>query len=347
MLCQLVNDLVTHDFNVWLVSLDPPKAKSFYPLANAVVWHRLGIRSGIANKIHRTNALTRVLRKSGARVLVGFVMSGDKTVYAAAKLAGVKLVAAERNAPSMYHLRYNRFERWDRFAFLHLADRIVVQMPEHANGYPASLHDRISAISNPVPVAKQRAQPGRPDADGRFTLLAVSRLDAVQKGLSTLILAFARIAGRHPDWDLRIIGDGPEETTLRHLANESGLSRRVRIDAPVDNIFAEYAKAQLFVIPSLWEGFPNALAEAMCHGLPAIGFEQAAGVAELIRKGGGWLAKGLDDEAELAETISLAISAPEERVLQGTLAVDGMKEFEPQKQFDQWTDLLTNLAERR
>jgi glycosyltransferase involved in cell wall biosynthesis len=104
------------------------------------------------------------------------------------------------------------------------------------------------------------------------------------------------------------------------------------------------SEAHLFVIPSLWEGFPNSLAEAMSHGLPAVGFEGAAGVAELIGAC-GWLAKGLYDDQYLAGALEEAMKSPGERTRRGKLAADKMKQFSPSVQFDKWEALFNSLSE--
>jgi GalNAc-alpha-(1->4)-GalNAc-alpha-(1->3)-diNAcBac-PP-undecaprenol alpha-1,4-N-acetyl-D-galactosaminyltransferase len=84
-----------------MVSWDGPDARAFYALDPRIVWSRLGFRPGAPDKLRRTRALARLLHDHRTRILVGFVMSGDKTVYAAAKLAGVRLIVAERNAPTI------------------------------------------------------------------------------------------------------------------------------------------------------------------------------------------------------------------------------------------------------
>src|SRR6185295_16670155 len=105
----------------------------------------------------------------------------------------------------------------------------------------------------------------------------------------------------------------------------------------VVDIFDAYVRAHLFAIPSLWEGFPNALAEAMSHGLPAVGFDDVAGVAELIRNGGGsWLAKGFEDEKALAAALDQAMADGEQRAYRGNLAAQSMAAFAPEAQFDRW-----------
>lgn len=345
MVCLLADALVARHFIVHLVSWDEPYAKSFYPFSTEVKWHRLGFRAGPADKLRRTRAAAKLLRAHAVRVLVGFVMSGDRTILAAAKLAATKLVAAERNAPSIYQMRYGRLTRWFSLACLHFADRIAIQFPEFIGGYPATLRSRIEVIPNPVPVTTQRARPEQPSPDGRFILLAVSRLDRVQKRLHILVDAFSRIAGRHPAWDLLIIGNGPDQVALRRLAAARGLSSRVRLECATHHVFQAYADSHLFVIPSLWEGFPNALAEAMAHGLPAIGFREAPGVAQLIKDGEtGWLADGSDDEATLAEALDEAMGDGEERARRAANAVRSMAAYPPEVQFDRWANLIRSAS---
>ena len=345
MVCLLANALVTRGFVVHLVSWDQPGAEPFYDVSPEVKLHRLGFRPGVAGKIHRSRTLFKLLREHGVGVLVGFVMSGDRSVLSAAKLAGAKVIAAERNAPEMYSIRYNRLQRWLNLSALHLVDRIAVQFPEFVQGYPTTLRGRIETIPNPVTKSALRAEPQLPGANGRFTLLAVSRLDSVQKRLHTLVEAYALIAAAHPDWDLLIVGEGPEEASLRRLAAERGIGGRVRMETSTANISQTYAASHLFVIPSRWEGFSNALAEALTHGLPAVGFRGAPGVAQLIADGEtGWLANGEDDANSLAKALDQAMADGPDRARRGAKAVEKMAGYAPEAQFDRWAKLIRATA---
>jgi GalNAc-alpha-(1->4)-GalNAc-alpha-(1->3)-diNAcBac-PP-undecaprenol alpha-1,4-N-acetyl-D-galactosaminyltransferase len=344
MICLLANALCERGFAVHMITWDEPQARAFFALDPRVVWSRLGFRSGATDKLRRTGALIRLLHNRRIRILVGFVMSGDKTVYAAAKLAGVRLIVAERSAPTIYHLKYGFAQRWLSFRMLHLADCITVQMPDFVAGYPASLRNRIEVIPNPVPEAERRARPDRAGTDSCFNLLAVGRLDGVEKCYEGLIGAFARIAGDHPDWHLRIVGDGSNRETLRRLAARGGVLERVCFEPWTSDVSGAYVSSHLFVMPSLWEGFPNALAEAMSHGLPAIGFRDAAGVVQLIAEGEtGWLADGLDNEAALARVLSAAMADGAERARRGARAAESMAAYAPEAQFDRWARLLGTL----
>lgn len=340
-ICSLASALSERKFQVHLITWDADDAQIFYPIASGVVWHRLGFPEGLRGKLERTVSLMNCLNMIRAKALIGFVMSGDKTVYAATYLAKVKLIVAERNAPTLYHFRYSRLQRWLIFACLHLADRITVQIPEFIEGYPSSLASRMLVIPNPIESAPLYAEPASPNSCHRYTLLCVSRYDLLQKQLDCLLNAFARLPATCSEWDLTLVGDGQDKRLLEQLIEDFGLTDRVTLQSTQKNISTVYQQAHLFVLPSRWEGFPNALAEAMAHGLPAVGFRDAAGVAQLIDDGEtGWLAPGLEEPSSLAQTLAIAMSSPVERERRGKQAIESMKQYDPGTQFDRWAELL-------
>lgn len=347
MIAALACALAARGFNVHLASWDEETAEDFYPLTKGVIRQKLGTTGGWSGKFQRVQRLAGVLRRNAIDVLIGFVMSGDKSVYAAARLAGVRLIAAERNAPEMYHLRYNAVQRTISFACLHLCDRITIQFKDYIHGYPASLHDRIVVIANPVYPPQAAAKPAQPGSAGRYTLLAAGRMDPLQKRFDHLVRAFTDLADQHPDWDLRLIGDGPHEHQLRQMIAELGLTHRVRFEPTTQDVFSAYAEAHLFAIPSLWEGFPNVLAEAMSHGLPAVGYREAPGVAQLIEDGiSGWLADGHSDPVALAATLSTAMGNAAERKRRGRQAQLAMAAYAPATQYDFWSQLILSCMEK-
>lgn len=343
MICQLANAMTERGKRVFLVTWDQADASSYYPLHPSVQWLRLGFSHGITDKLRRTKNLYHAIKNHHINILTGFVMSADKTVYAAVRMAGIRLVVAERNAPDMYWLRYTWCQRQTAFMLMHLADCITIQSPAFREKYPKSLQHRIQVIPNPVAAAPCKAAPGTANTMGRYVLLAVSRLDKTQKRLDLLLHAFVKLSHKYPQWDLRIIGDGPEKETLRGIIEQNRLTHRISLEASTPDILAVYTQCHLFVIPSLWEGFPNALAEAMSHGLPAVGFREAAGVAELIEDH-GWLADGLGNEKALANALELGMSSHLERSQKGLAAAEKMTLYAPNIQFDCWDALFNSLA---
>lgn len=110
-LISLANAFSKRGYIVHVISWDISLTSSFFSLDESITWHQLGFGTRLANKIRRTYHLFETLRKNSINGYIGFVMSGDKTVFAAVKAAGIPLVVAERNAPSMYKYRYSKFQR--------------------------------------------------------------------------------------------------------------------------------------------------------------------------------------------------------------------------------------------
>jgi glycosyltransferase involved in cell wall biosynthesis len=92
----------------------------------------------------------------------------------------------------------------------------------------------------------------------------------LQKNQTTLIRAFAQLIKKHPNLQLTILGDGEDRSILEQLIQTLGVSQNVFLSGAVKNVAQELLKADVFVFPSLYEGFPNALCEAMSVGLPVI-----------------------------------------------------------------------------
>ncbi|MDC5850453.1 glycosyltransferase [Vibrio europaeus] len=338
MVCWLANSLTSHGYKVLLLSLDDSGASSFYSLDPAVEWVRLGKLS----QYNRTRQQLAIFKQFGVECLIAFVASGDRTLYVSAKLAGAKIVIAERNAPSMYKIRFSLLQRLMSFSLMHLADRITVQQREFIADYPSTLRSRSRCIPNPVNIPITYSKP-MVSINGRYSILTVSRLDGVQKGIPHLIHAFKLVCDAFPDWDVVIVGAGPQLDYLKRLVEEQELSSRVIFAGEMSEVSHYYLRAHLFVIPSLWEGFPNALAEAMSYGLPSIGFEEAKGVSSLISDKVGWLASGLENPYSLAESMSIAMSSPIDRADKGACARQKMYNYKPDVQILFWAKLIEEI----
>jgi glycosyltransferase involved in cell wall biosynthesis len=321
---------------------DVQVAASFYPVPPGIRWNRLGAGHGVGGKVRRTTRLVGLLRRERPDLFVGFVMGADASIYAANRLLGVPIVAAERNAPDMYRMRLSTPRASFYLHMFRLCRGIVVQLESYRRVYPPRVRDRIVVIPNAVDVPPAPVDAGR--ASDRFTLLSVGRLSP-QKRFDVLIDAFHAVAARAASWDLCIVGDGNERAALEARVRAHGLEGRVRLPGAVADVRAEYARAHLFVLPSRWEGFPNALAEALAHGLPGVGFAAAPGVNALIAHGEtGLLAPGVDDAAALADAMAALMRDPEARRTMGRNAVAAMRAYDARTVYDRWTLFLERCA---
>ena len=132
-----------------------------------------------------------------------------------------------------------------------------------------------------------------------------------KKGQDDLLRAFARVATLHPDVDVRLVGSGPRETTLRDLARDLGIADRVHFAGFVAygaGLQREYARALLFCHPSKTgpngdrEGLPGTILEAMACGLPVVSTRHA-GIPTAVIEGKTGLLASEGDVADLAEAL--------------------------------------------
>ncbi|HEX4352976.1 MAG TPA: glycosyltransferase, partial [Polyangiales bacterium] len=153
------------------------------------------------------------------------------------------------------------------------ADRLLTICHEMSDDLHTQLRlDRahLRTIYNAVDVAEveRRAAESMPLAiDGPF-VVGVGRLER-QKGFDVLLRAFAASAARTTH-RLVLIGEGSEDDALRTLAKQLGIEARLILAGWLDNPWAAMRRADVFVLPSRWEGFGNVVIEAMASGVPVL-----------------------------------------------------------------------------
>ncbi|MBI4248199.1 MAG: glycosyltransferase [Elusimicrobia bacterium] len=183
-------------------------------------------------------------------------------------------------------------------------------------GYAAA---KVTTIYNGVEAgAWSRSQQGRADirsrfgvADGDVLLGCVGRFHE-QKGQRHLIRAVKSLADRKAAVKCLFIGDGPDRARMQEKVARWGLSERIFFAGEQMDMRLWLSAMDIFVLPSLWEGTPNVVMEAMVMRLPVIA-TRVDGVQELIRHGEtGWLVSPADPKA--------IVKAVENLILQPTLA---------------------------
>jgi len=173
---------------------------------------------------------------------------------------------------------------------------------------------RIVTIANPVDVEAIRQQARMPVAHPWLApgapplILAVGKLKP-QKDFETLIRAFAKLR-RVRSANLVILGEGEQRRRLRELAAVLGVEGSVALPGFAPNPHAWMRQAALFVLSSRWEGFSNALVEALALGCPSVATDCPSGPAELLQYGElGPLAR-VGDPASLSAAMLKALGHP-------------------------------------
>jgi GalNAc-alpha-(1->4)-GalNAc-alpha-(1->3)-diNAcBac-PP-undecaprenol alpha-1,4-N-acetyl-D-galactosaminyltransferase len=180
-------------------------------------------------------------------------------------------------------------------------------------------------------------------ACGRRTVLSVGRMSR-EKGFDLFLRAFALCAQRHEQWDLRIVGDGPERCWLSTLAEDLHISHRTHVDGPTRSPFTALQEADLFILPSRREGFPNVLLEAMACGLPVISFDCPSGPSEIISHGQNGLLVPAGDVQGLAAAMDRLMSSDSQRRQLAVNAVEVADRYRPERIFGMWDSLLVNVT---
>lgn len=150
---------------------------------------------------------------------------------------------------------------------------------------------------------------------GRKVFLTCGRFNKL-KGFSRLIDMFAGLSKRLPHWDLVIVGDGEDRELLKLQVAQAKLQDRVFFPGWASDMESVFSSADLFVFPSVSEGFALVLAEAMACGLPCLAYDCKVGPSEIIRNGvDGVLIPVADEEAFSSAMLRLAEDTAERRRL--------------------------------
>ena len=191
----------------------------------------------------------------------------------------------------------------------------------------------------PNPVDLPRAVAG---AQRSRTLVAVGRLDE-QKGFDLLLPAFAKIAGRHPEWRLVIWGDGELARRARGSARRLGLADRVQLPGVTERPGQWVDDASLFVLSSRYESFGNVVTEAMAAGLPVLVTDCPWGPGEIVRHDvDGWLVPP-EDVAALAKGLDLLMGDDALRARLAAAALRNVRRFGRERVMALWDELVEGL----
>jgi glycosyltransferase involved in cell wall biosynthesis len=346
-LTQVTSFLARRGHDVTLISFGGLEEPDFYKVDPAIrrVWLSIGntqARSGVSDILRRIAALRRELQTLAPDAAVGFMNSAYVPLSLAA--AGLRLPVVASEHIVFDHYGDRPLERFTMRAIAPLLARITVISEAVRRSFPRTLANRMTIIPNPVAAINAAADP----IGGRSKLLlSVGRLSE-QKDQRTLIMAFERIADKHPDWNLRIIGEGHLRPQLEAMIAASGLTKRIQLAGTIRDIEREYGKAQLFVLPSRYESFGLATAEALSAGIPAIGFADCLGTNEVIKHGtNGLLVEGLDRTEALADGLNVLMSSSELRRRLGSAAPAMVSQFALNKVGDEWERLLQGLTNEK
>jgi glycosyltransferase involved in cell wall biosynthesis len=337
---------------VTLITFDDAEEPA-YPLHPLVALRSLRVPNALARNpfhalyrnVRRVWLLRRCIRQSRPNVVISFLDFPSIVTLLATRGLGVPVIVSERANPAFDDLK-TTWRVLRRFMYPSAA-ALVCQ----TSAMVALLQQKIKVAGYAIPNAVElpaTANPGAAkggDANARTTV-AMGRL-VPQKGFDLLLEAFARIAARHPEWSIKVLGKGPLKGKLEAQAESLGLKNRVSFVGVVSDPFPVLRAADLFVFPSRFEGFGNALAEAMACGLPVISFDCPAGPSDIIRNEVDGVLVPPDDVAGLANAMDRLMSDAAQREKLARRAPEVLTRFSLERVLTMWDKLFVDTLPAR
>ena len=301
----------------------------------------------ISANFKRVWQLRKAIQEAKPHLVISFVDITNILVVLATRRLDIPVIISERTSPK--HFAAGRIATTLRPHVYPSASMLVMQS-EALRPWGEKImrwDTRVTVIANPVQCGTT------PPASGgllplwwratRKHVLAIGRLDA-GKGFDMLLEAFHRALGDNPEWDLVIIGEGPARPDLKALREKLGLDDRVSLPGRVDQPWTIGANADIFVLSSRYEGFPNVLLEAMVHGLACVSFDCPVGPGQIVRDNFDALLAPPGDVDALAAAMKRVAESDDLRHRLGNNARNSVQRFDPVHIMREWDDMIENLT---
>lgn len=300
----------------------------------------------LAKQWYRIHNLRKILRQEKPDVVLSFCAKANYRALMAATATGIPVIASVRNDPKKDYVGTSKSIM--NKLFLNKAAGCVFQTEEAQEFFDEVLQKKSMIICNPVNEKYLKATRKVPEKK----IVCVGRLVA-QKNQMLLVNAFEKILERYADYHLYLYGDGSDDECKEELLQYVGskeitlqdkksqtkikLGKYIHFMGLSSTLEKDMADAAMFVLPSNYEGMPNALMEAMALGLPVISTDCPCGGSRY------WIEPGVTgqlvpvkDVDSMAEAIEYYIQNPVRAAEMGAKARQRLHEATVDKIFEQW-----------
>ncbi|MGN1181345.1 MAG: glycosyltransferase [Suilimivivens sp.] len=319
------------------------RAEEEYELPEGVSRINLGDRQERKGRwkraVGRFTDLRKAILEENPDIVISFCNKAN--FRSAFSMAGMKtpLLISVRNDPEKDYAPYKLPVWWME----RKASGCVFQTKEAQKFFRSGLQKKSRVIWNLIDEKYLKTE--KKDNKGYF-IAAVGRISS-QKNHMLLLKAFHRIKDKFQDTELRIYGEDCEKDVreaLDRFVTEQGLSDRVRFMGQSSHLEKDLQGAKLFVLPSDYEGMPNALAEAMVLGLPVIATDcPCGGCAMLIEDGVSGILVPVRDEEKMAQAMEKLLADRELAESMGRNAARISDKISPEKVYEEWKTYVESI----
>ncbi len=225
----------------------------------------------------RSKRLKEVIKEESPNLIFTFLPEPTIRGLSLKKSFNIPILVAIRNHPQ----KEFRFLKIIRNYFYQKADGFIIQDKSYAKYLKRISSNKIYLIPNFLSEDFENYE----HLEKRENkIVSVGRLEK-QKNFQLLIKAFSKLPKDYNHYKLEIYGKGSQKVKLQKLINSLKLEDRVILKGNTNNVRSHICKAQVFVLPSNYEGMPNALIEAMSLALPVISTNSSKAIGTIIENG--------------------------------------------------------------
>lgn len=315
-----------------------------YPYSKKIkryILEKNGVSSSkFKRNIFRILELRKVLKKETPDCIVSFMAEPNYRAIIASRGLKIKTIISVRNDPNKeYPGKIGKF--LGRF-LLPIADGCVFQTAEAQQWFPKKLQNKSKIIYNAV---KEDFFEVERHVE-KNTVVTCGRLEE-QKNHRLLINAFELVLRKHPDTKLFIYGEGKLKGDLTELIINKGIENNVYLCGNSNNVPKILSEAEIFVLPSDYEGMPNALMEALASGVPCISTDcPCGGPKSLITDKINGRLISVNNEKQLVNTLNELL---ENKGIAEELGIEAHKRafnFTPSKINETWHKYMESIVSK-
>ena len=260
------------------------------------------------------------------------------------KILGIPYIAWGRGTD--VYIPNGLFDRLSAPSILKNADAVLALTADMKREMQNICERDVIVVPNGVKLKVFQKTSGSKIEDNAKTIIYVGRLQPV-KGVQYLIEAMIAVQREIPDINLVIVGDGEERSKLEKLAKELDLTGCIQFvgKVPQEEIPSMLHQSDIFVLPSLSEGFPNVIIEAMAAGLPIVA-SKIGGIPEIVEDEiNGYLVSTKKPD-EIADKILVLLQNDDIRVRMANNNVEKAEMYTLTKVADKVEEIYLNVLNK-
>ncbi len=335
---NLANYFASQNYLTRVVSLSAKKEKNIYSLDDniPVVYLNAEKKSfpGIINKFNALFAVNRYFRNFGGETMVLGIGNYPSLLLSLLLNRKIKTIGCQ-------HLAFSGIKHiWAFFRalFFRRLTRIVSLTVKDLPKYQ-KINNNSIVIPNSITTPSDHSSPLT-----RKQILFIGRM-VPEKGYDLLFQVIKNLGQKDPDWQFRIIGDGPLRNHYIHQMQDPEIKEKISWIASTDDIGNEFLASSIYVMTSRTEGLPMVLLEAQSYGLPIVSFNCETGPSDIVNDNiDGFLINDFNIH-EMTEKIFLLCRDDELRKEFGRNARSNVQKFHPDIINVKWENLFKELTE--